>query len=265
MIPRLLLKTLRDRWKSSLSWVAALLALCSVQLYIYPSIKDSADAMNEFLKAFPKELIDMFRIEDYTSGAGFLGTELFSMMIPIIFISLGSSWGASAIAEEEKSGTAETLFTLPVSRTRILLTKLIAAWLVMITVSVVVLVVITVGAGIVGLDLTNVNLLSATAGCLALGIFFHGLSLGLGTVTGKRGLAMGASIAVGLISFLIFALAPTVDSFDSILWAIPFEWALGNKPLVNGFDWQGLVTLLGLSVVGYLSALISINRRDIQG
>ena len=111
----LILKSLRDRWKVSASWAAVIIVLASVQMYIYPSVRESGKAMNEFLKIFPKEFRAMFRIEDYTSGVGFLGTELYSMMIPFVFIALGATWGAWAGADEEERGTSEILYALPIN------------------------------------------------------------------------------------------------------------------------------------------------------
>ena len=260
----LLLKTLRDRWRSSVAWAAGAVALSSIQLYIYPSVVSTGDVFDEFIKAFPKEFIAMFRIEDYTSGVGFLGTELFSMMIPLVFISVGSSWGASAAAEEEEKGTSEILYALPISRTRIIISKIVAAWAVMIAIGVVLVVVITIGSSMVDLDLKNVHLVAATTSCLALGIFFHGLAIMVGGLVGKRGAALGLAFAIGLVSFLIYSLAPLVDTFDAVLPFMPFEWAIGAKPLKTGFDLVGIGWLLLGALIGYVIALFAINRRDID-
>lgn len=259
----LILKTLRDRWKNAFGWALALTALTSVQLYIYPSIEKSATAMDELIKMFPKEMIAMFRIEDYTSSAGFLGTELFSMMYPLVFIAVAASWGSAAGAEEEETGTSEVIYALPVTRTRVIVSKLASAWLVMAAIAVLEMLILFVGAAMVDLDLKEVDLLAATVSCLALGVFFNALALAISSLSGSRGLALGISIGIGLLSFLIFSLAPMVDSFDAILPAMPFEWALGGKPLTDGFDWPGLGWLGLGAVVGYAVALISINRRDL--
>lgn len=257
-------KTIRDRWKNLLGWSLAMFALTSIQLYIYPTIEKTADAMDQFIKAFPKELIAMFRIEDYTSATGFLGTELFSMMIPLVFIAIGSSWAASAAAEEEERGTSEIIYALPISRTSVLLSKVVSAWLILAAITALEFVILSIGSPLVGLDLEGVELIPGLASCLGLGMFFHGLALLLGSITGKRGVALGAAIGIGLISFLVFSLAPLVDTFDSVLPFIPFEWALGNSPLTDGFDWLGLTFLLSGTVLTTLASLVAINSRDLD-
>ena len=260
----LIIKSLRDRWKVSTSWAAVIIVLASVQMYIYPSVRESGKAMNEFLKIFPKEFRAMFRIEDYTSGVGFLGTELYSMMIPFVFIALGATWGAWAGADEEERGTSEILYALPIRRKSVLLSKMVAAWFVMLVVASVAVTVISVGGAIVELDLRDVHLIAATTSCVGIGIFFHGLALATSAATSRKGAALGAAVALGLLSFLIFSLAPLVDTFDSILPVIPFQWALGEKPLKTGFDWPGLAWLVLGGCIGYAVALVSIDKRDLD-
>ena len=260
----LVLKTLRGRWKNAVGWGGALVAMTTMQLYIYPSIQKSGDAMDQFINVFPKEMIAMFRIEDYTSAVGFLGTELFSMMIPLVFLGLGASWGASAGAEEEERGTSEVIYALPISRTRVLVSKLVALWVILLAIAVVEYCVLVVGASIVDLDLTKVHLVAGLASSVGIGLFFNGLALVTASGTGSRGLALGLAIGVALLSFLVFSLAPMVDSFDAILPAMPFEWALGKSPLKDGFDWVGLGCLGLGALVCYGTALLLLNRRDLD-
>lgn len=76
----IMVATLRQRWRTSLWWTVGLVAMTAIQLYVYPSIQKTASAMDQFVAAFPPEIIAIFRIEDYTSPEGFLSTELFSMI-----------------------------------------------------------------------------------------------------------------------------------------------------------------------------------------
>lgn len=260
----LVVKNLRDRWKSAVAWAAGMMALTSIQLYIYPSVAKSSSAMDEFIKVFPKEMIAMFRITDYTSSAGFLGTELFSMMLPLVFISVGASWGAAAGAEEEERGTSEVIYALPIRRSTVIFSKLFSTWIVLAAIGGLEYLALNIGARLVDLDLKGLDLAAGIVACVALGVFFNGISLAIATATGKRGIALGASIGLALLSFLIFSLAPMVDSFDAILPAMPFEWALGKNPLKDGFDWAGLGWLGLGGIVAYAFGLFIINRRDLD-
>ena len=86
MIFMLLFKTWRDHWKSLLSWAGVVVAMTSLQLSVFPSIAKTADAAEQFIDAYPEAFKKIFRMEDYTSGPGFLSTELFSLMLPLVLI-----------------------------------------------------------------------------------------------------------------------------------------------------------------------------------
>lgn len=260
----LFLKTLRDRFKSASAWSMVALVLVTIQLYIYPSVKESGEAMNEFLKAFPKELLAMFRIEDYTSAVGFLGTELYSMMLPLVFVAIGASWAAAAGALEEETGTAEITYVLPLSRTNIYLSKIAALFTFVVGAAVVLASFIWIGSSFVDLDVAQAHLMAATASCAAIGLFASGIAGCVAGLTGRRAVALGAAIGVSLLSFFVFALSPLVDSFDALLPFVPFEWALGETPLRNGWDVQGLMLLLCSAIALHVSAVVLLNRRDVK-
>jgi ABC-2 type transport system permease protein len=260
----LIVKTFRDRWRSAVLWALGLAGFATVQLYIYPSVQDTAAEMDSFIASFPEVFSTIFRIDDYSSGPGFLGTELFSLMVPLIMISVGSSWGAAAAAEEEEKGTADVLYTLPLRRETILMNKLIATVLVLIAQAVVTFTTIRVGSSIVNLSVGTNVLVAVVVSCLMLGMLFAGLSLFVGALTGRRGVAVGASIALALVAFVFYSLAPLVDTFDAILPFNPFQWALGEDPLRNGWDWTGLGWLTLSSLTLFSAAIFTVGRRDIN-
>ena len=63
---------------------------------------------------------------DYISAAGYLGSELFSFMVPLLLLIAAVGAGARAIAGEEERGTLDLLLANPVSRRRLVLEKLAA-------------------------------------------------------------------------------------------------------------------------------------------
>ena len=121
-------KMFKDHWKSLLSWSLVIIFMVTIQLSVYPTIVESGNAAKQFIDSYQEAFKKMFRMEDYTSGPGFLSTELFSLMLPLVMIGVGVIWSASATAEEEETGTADLLFSLPVSRRVILLSKMAATF-----------------------------------------------------------------------------------------------------------------------------------------
>lgn len=264
MMISLIFKTWRDHWKSLISWAGVIVAMTSIQLSVYPSIVKTGDAAKQFIDAYPEAFKKMFRMEDYTSGPGFLSTELFSLMLPLVLIAVGATWGASATAEEEEKGTADLLFTLPISRLKVLASKMIATFSVLIFLGVVIYVNLYIGSGIVDLKVNFNYILAAILSSIALGLFFSGLGFLIGSISGKKGVSLGSASAIGLLSFVFYSLAPLVDNFDFLNPINPFEWAIGGNILFDGPDWTGFSKLLLGTFVLYITAALVFKNKDIH-
>ena len=261
----LVTKTLRDRWRGTLWWALAIVGLVSMMMYVYPSIKDTTKEMDAFIAAMPQVIVSMMRIQDYTSGPGFLGSELFSFMLPIVFIAIAASSAAAAVADEEERGTADLIYSLPVARWRVVLSKYIAGWIDVAVIALVTFASLRVGSTIVDLQIDTDALLAATVAVTLLGISFGSIAGFVGTLTGRRGASLGAAIGAALACFMIYSLAPLVNVLDNVAPYQPFSWAFGDDPIRNGFDWPGLGWLALFSAVLYALSLIVISRRDIRG
>jgi len=264
MMRSLIFKTWRDHWKSLLSWAGVIVAMTSIQLSVFPSIVKTGDAAKQFIDAYPEAFKKMFRMEDYTSGPGFLSTELFSLMLPLVLIAVGTTWGASATAEEEEKGTADLLFTLPISRLKVLASKMIATISVLIFLGIVIYVNLLIGTDMVDMEVNFTYIVAAILSSIALGLFFSGIGFLIGSLTGKKGVSLGSASAIGLLSFVFYSLAPLVDNFDFLNPINPFEWAIGGNILFDGPDWTGFAKLMIGTVILYAGSAIIFKRKDIH-
>ncbi|NDE47762.1 MAG: hypothetical protein EB019_02145, partial [Actinobacteria bacterium] len=222
----LYVKTWRDHWRTLLAWSLTLIALISIQMSIYPSISENKEALQGFLESYPEAIRKIFRMQDYTSGPGFLSTELYSMMIPLVLIAVGGTWGAAATAEEEDEGTADLLLTLPISRSRILISKMFAAISVVIVLAFLGLLNVIVLRGVVDMEIETAKLLAGTISSIAIGLFFTGVAFLIGAHSRSKGVAVGVVTGVALITFLIYSLSALVDDFDPIMPYNPMQWGL---------------------------------------
>ncbi len=263
MLLPLLLKTWRDHLKGIIGWAVGTATLVAVMLWVYPSIASSNSGIDQISAAFPPEFQEMFRMNDYTSPAGYLSAELFSFMIPLIFVAMGVSWGASAIADEEEHGTADLLYSLPIPRWRILLVKWLAVMIAVIAVGVILWATLAIGAPLAGMDLGLAQLTAASLGTVLVGCLYASLAFLLGACTGRKAMSLGLSIVLALAGFLVYMLAPLVDFFARIENLSPFQWAYGNQPLWNGFDAGHLALVVAVTLAFLTAALAVYRRRDI--
>lgn len=258
------LRTFVEHWKSTLAWALTALALIAIQLSVYPSIAKSGEGIEALLDAFPDAYKEIFRMEDYTSGAGYLGTELFSLVVPFIFIAIGATWGAGHTASEEERGTADLLLTLPITRSSVLVSKTVATVVTVVLMGTLMVSTLAIGSRVVNLDVSFGGLIAATVPSALIGLLFSGLSLLVGVLTGKKGAALGAATGAAVILFLLYSLAPLVESLDWVAPINPFDWMLDGRPLSNGLQIVGCSKLAATALVLHAVGIWQFSSRDIR-
>jgi ABC-2 type transport system permease protein len=226
--------TLVQRSRSLLAWTLGLVLITVMQLAIYPSMASSGDAMQEYVDAWPEALREAFGLADYTTGAGYLNTELFSMMLPLVLIGVALAAGAAATAGEEEQGTLELLLGTPVRRSTVLAGKVVAMAASVAVVSAAFVVTLIVGAPLVDLSIGSSYVIAATLMLALLAVMFGSVCLRLGALSGHRAVSLGAGFGLAIAAYLLNVLAPLADWLEPWQSASPFEWALGDRPLFNG-------------------------------
>lgn len=258
-------RTLRDRWRSTFGWGLALVMMAILQLSVYPSVAKSSANMQAFVDEWPDAFRQAFNLDAYTTGAGFLNAEMFSMMVPLVLIAVATTGAAAATAGEEERGTADLLLSLPISRGRVLLAKVLATVLALTAVAVATYLTILIGAPLVDLDVSASHLASAVLMVMLLAMVFGAVTLALAAVTGRRGVALGAGVGLALTAVLLNALAPMASWLEPWQKVSPFHWALGDNPLVNGLDGPMAALMLAVVAVLVVAAWVVYERKDIGG
>jgi len=261
----LTMRTLNERWRSTFGWGLGLVLMAVLQLAVYPSVAKSSASMQDFVNEWPEAFRQAFNLDAYTTGAGFLNAEMFSMMVPLVLIAVAVSGAAAATAGEEERGTADLLLSLPVSRARVMVAKVLATVIAVLLVAGATLLTIAVGAPLVDLEVGLGDLAAGVLMTVLLALFFGAVALLVAAATGKRTVALGTAVGLALAAFLLNALAPMADWLEPWQKASPFHWALGDNPLVNGTDaaMAGLLLVAGLVLV--VIADVAYRRRDIGG
>ena len=81
-------KTLRDLRRALGWWALGTIALCAFIVAVYPSVRDNPE-LNRMVEDYPDALKAFFGLGqgvDYTSAVGYLDSELFSLMLPLLCV-----------------------------------------------------------------------------------------------------------------------------------------------------------------------------------
>jgi ABC-2 type transport system permease protein len=88
MLRNVAAKTLRDSGRALLWWSCGLVGVVALMVAVYPSVRGNA-SLNKLVHDYPKALkafIGFGGEVNYTTGAGYLGIELFSLMVPLLLL-----------------------------------------------------------------------------------------------------------------------------------------------------------------------------------
>ncbi len=262
MLRNVFTKSLRDERWSLFGWGTGIVLLVLGVSAVWPTMRDMP-RLEEFLAGYPEPLRELFDLDTIMTGAGFMNAELFTLLLPIMFIIFAVGRGARMVAGEEEAGTLEFLLLTPVSPIRLVLHK--AAALITLTTALggVVFVSLWACSGIFGMDITVADIAAGSLAMVLLGLQFGLLALAVGAATGSRALALGVAGAVAAGTYLLYALGLLVEAIEPWSPLSPFDQALSNGPL--GGPVPVTVGWIVLSAVVLLLASLPVfDRRDIR-
>jgi ABC-2 type transport system permease protein len=263
MMSNVFMKSLWDQRKSLIWWGLGFAVLMVVTILFYPSVSDTPE-LNELLgdetsiiRAFVGDISDM------TSPEGYLNSQLYFLMVPLLVLVFAISRGSGAIAGEEESGTLDLLLSNPQSRSKVVVHKFAAMVVAITMLGIVLWLSAVIGAIFVDMDVSFVKLGEVTLSAAFLGATFGALALMLSCATGKRNLSIGVASAIGVATYFLNALVPLVDVLEPLTRLSPFYYYIDADPLTNGLSILNALVLAGLSSSMLIVALITFDRRDL--
>ncbi|MHC4958192.1 MAG: ABC transporter permease subunit [Planctomycetota bacterium] len=245
-----------------LGWAGGVAAAGALTMAVFPAVRDS-DAFQELIAKFPAGLLKFFGIDPklFTTAVGFLQAQLYGFIAPTIMIAYAIGIGASATAAEEDNGTADLLLAHPVSRARVLLEQLAALAVLTGALAAMFALVLVVGNSVADFGIAGAANLGTNLGLWLLGLFFGSLAMMFGAWRGRRGGAVGSTIAVAVSMFFINFLAPPIG-LEGLDRFTAFYWFYNGQPLLNGAN-PGMLVLAAGALVLFVVTVWIFARRDV--
>lgn len=258
---------LKDYRRGLIGWGLGAVLMILLIGGIYPSFSD-IEGLDTLLDSYPQALLSLFGIEagvDFTSAIGYLETEVFSFMVPLLLIGFGVAAGTRLIAGDEERGTLGLILARPVTRTALVLARALALMVMCLAMGALLLVLLLLCGAVFDLVVPFDQLAAATAAQALLGLLFGTVAFATGCATGGRATASAAGAGTAVLAYLWNGLTPLVEGLEDLTGLSPFEWAAGEHPLRTGVDGPGLASLATATVVVLAIALVAFDRRDVAG
>jgi ABC-2 type transport system permease protein len=242
-------QTLRLQRRGLFLWMTGVVLLVALYGSLWPSIKDQS-SVTQLMDQMPEVLRSLLAAADMSTPVGYVQTGLLGLTGLLLIIMFAVLAGANGIAGEEDRRSLDLILANPVTRTRVVLERIVAM-----LVGTAALV-SAMGAALVvvgqpaGLDLPVSRIAAAM---LHLGL--------LGAVFGTLARAVPAVAAV--LAYLINGLAPLVDWLEPFRELSPFAQYSGHTPLAHGVSVAAAAVSVGTVLVLTALAVATFRRRDV--
>ncbi|MHA6762253.1 ABC transporter permease subunit [Streptacidiphilus sp. PAMC 29251] len=256
-------KHLTDNRRGFLGWALAITAVAAMYSSIWPVMGQNS-GLATAIDSFPQSLRDAFHLQDYGTAAGYFGSTVFGLLVPILLAVFAVAAGTKAIAGDEEAGTLELVLAHPVRRVRLAVSRWLAVLAAVVLVGAVLLLVelaLRVPAEFTAISVAN--LAAMTFQLVLFGFCFASIAFGIGAGTGRRLYAIVGGAYVTVAAYLCDSFLPQIKGLHWIQSYSPFHWYTGGEPLVNGIQWTHCALLAGVGLCFAAGGIWGFNRRDL--
>jgi ABC-2 type transport system permease protein len=245
-------------------WCIAIAALIMINLAFYPTFRDQAAQLNQSLENIPDSAKALTTdTGEFASPVGFLSSQVYYLMLPMVLGIMSITLGSSLLAREEKEGTIELLLSRPVSRGRLIAAKAIVGTTICFVATTVGSAVTIVMAHLVRLTVPDKHILVASLACFLLALTFGTIAYFI-TMLGKARIAsIGIATLVALGGYIVSSLAGLATWLKTVSKIFPFYYYKPGDMLFGIYHWSNLVVLGSVISVCAVLSWVAFRRRDI--
>ncbi len=258
------LRELRANLKSLLIWSIIVTFLIIMSAAKFSGFASDPE-MLKMLDSMPKALLDALSMSAFnlTTLSGFYGVMFiyFALMAAIA----AAMWGSDIISKEERDKTVEFSLVLPVSRSRVITAKALAA-----LVNCIAFVLITWGVSLVAVrsyhpDQAFYDFLALEMRAIfAIALIFLAIGLLLGCAMKRYKRSASVAVAIILVAYFVSIITVMQERLDFLKYFTPFKYFDAGELFRSGrMDSTYLVLSAAIIVVCVTAAYWLYNRRDL--
>ena len=258
---KIYLRYLKSECVTTLLFGSFLLVCAYVLVVIFPSIskiqmaQDYIESLPAFLKAFiGQEIIDI------TTLKGFLTVEYFNTTWLLIMGVFSCLFAGALVAEETEKKTLEIVLSVPVTRTRFIISK-VAGFL---TLLVFLSAVSYLGLLQIGEDIDKrlmVYIFLSGTICIAT---IGNIGLLLSCLFNEQRRAVGATITIFFLLYIFNLIALLLEQCPSLKYFSLFQYYDASKIFKQqSLHWPDMAILLGVFSVLFGASIVTFRRKEI--
>ncbi len=249
--------------KQLIIWTFAIggIGLACILLYqsMQQDMKDMADMfsnMGAFSDAFGMSTLSIATLKGYfateVGTVHGLGSGMFAAIIAV-----------GIVAKEEERHTGEFLLSLPISRTRVLISKGTCVCLMLITLTLITSLIYMLGFIMLDEAIPYKELITFMSCQLLMNIEISGICFMISASKGRNN--MGLSLGIVLLLYVFDLIGRVVPDMKDYLFLGPYSYSNASE-IFSGKETPALAVILGVTITAIciLCASLIYNRRDIN-
>jgi len=257
-------RELKANLKSLLIWSAVLVLLIVISAAKFSAFAGD-ESMLAILDTMPKAMMDAFSMRAFnlTTLIGFYG--LMFIFFGLMGAMAAAMWGSDIISKEERNKTVEFSLVLPVSRSKVITAKALAA-----LVNCIVYVLITWGISLVAVTKFNPDqafkdfLALEMQAMFVIELIFLALGLLLGCAMKQYKRSGSTAVAIILTAYFVSVFSGLQEKLDFLKYFTPFKYFDAAVMLRDGkLDGMYLLLSAAIIVVCMAAAYYTYNKRDL--
>ena len=257
-------RELKANLKSLVIWSVILILLITIGVSKFAAFAGNPD-MLAMLDAMPPAVLDAMNMRAFnlTTLSGFYGVMFiyFGLMGAIA----AAMWGSDIISKEERDKTVEFALVLPVSRSRVVSAKALAALFYCIAFVLITWVVSLVAVRQYDPEPAFFDFLALEMGAMfAIELIFLAVGLLLGSAMKRYRRSSSTAIAIILVTYFISILSVMQENLDTLKYFTPFRYFDAGELFRSG-QMEGTYLLLSAAIIlaCVAGAYWTYNRRDL--
>lgn len=258
------LRELKANLKSLLIWSAIIALLIMIAVAKFSAFAGNPD-MLAMLDSMPPAMLDAMNMRAFnlTTLSGFYG--LMFIYFGLMGAIAAAMWGSDIISKEERDKTVEFSLVLPVSRSRVITAKALAA-----LINCIGFVLITWAVSLVAVQSYNPDqafldfLALEMQAMLAIELIFLAIGLLLGCAMKRYKLSGSTAVGIILVTYFMSIVSVLNEDLDFLKYFTPFKYFDAGELFRSGvMDGMYLLLSAAIIVVCVAAAYWIYNRRDL--
>lgn len=249
-----------------IGWSVFIFAIIAIKLITYPSFKDQAEQLQKQFENLPPAMIKLIGgSTDFFSPVGFLNSQIYFFILPLVLTIISVVVFAGAINKEEESKSIENILSRPISRVKFVIAKYTYSATVTLIIAFVALATTLTLMKIVDINVDVTNILVASLASFLLSISVGSLSflMSAGWLKTKK-FAVGIGLFMGIGGFVVSSLAASVSWLKGLSHIFPFDYYKSEDILYGNLHLNNLWVYVGVIIICFSLSIIFFRNRDLS-